>query len=130
MGNIPKDLKYTSTHEWVAREAEDVLVIGITDHAQKLLGDVVFIELPALGTRITAGKEFGVVESVKAASDLFAPITGEIIAINEALQSNPERINQDAYQAGWMIKMKAAQPADWEQLLDAKAYEQKITKDL
>lgn len=126
MGNIPKDLKYTSTHEWIAREAEDVLVIGITDHAQKLLGDVVFIELPALGTHITAGKEFGVVESVKAASDLYAPVTGEIIAINQALQSNPGLINQDAYQAGWMIKMKAAHPADWEQLLDAKGYEQKI----
>lgn len=125
MNQTPSDLKYTQTHEWIARESNDLMTIGITYHAQKLLGDVVFIELPEIGTQVVAGKEFGVVESVKAASDLYAPISGEVVAINEALTDNPGLINQDAYQSGWMIKIKPTNPADWEKLLDAKAYDEK-----
>ncbi|MGE3319713.1 MAG: glycine cleavage system protein GcvH [Candidatus Berkiella sp.] len=125
MSQTPLNLKYTLTHEWVAREAHDLMTIGITDHAQKLLGDVVFIELPEVGTQLVAGKEFGVVESVKAASDLYAPISGEVVAINEALESNPGLVNQDAYQAGWMIKIKPTNPENWEKLLDAKSYDEK-----
>ncbi len=125
MSNTPETLKYTLTHEWVAREGNDVMTIGITYHAQKLLGDVVFLELPKVGDKLVEGKEFGVVESVKAASDLYAPISGEVVAINEALGDNPALINQDAYQAGWMIKIKPNNSSDWEKLLDAKTYMQK-----
>ncbi|MCS5712563.1 glycine cleavage system protein GcvH [Candidatus Berkiella aquae] len=127
MDNIPQTLKYTQTHEWVARESNDVWTVGITDHAQKLLGDVVFIELPAVGDKVIINKEFGVVESVKAASDLYAPISGEIVAINESLVDHPELINQDAYQQGWIIKIKPQAPEQWEQLLEAQAYSQKIS---
>jgi len=125
MSNTPQTLKYTLTHEWVARESDGLMIVGITHHAQKLLGDVVFLELPAVGDKVVAGKEFGVVESVKAASDLYAPISGEVVAINEVLNDNPGLINEDAYQAGWMIKIKANDPNDWETLLDANTYLQK-----
>jgi glycine cleavage system H protein len=128
MSNAPEALKYSLTHEWVAKESNEVMIIGITYHAQKLLGDVVFLELPKVGDKVTVGKEFGVVESVKAASDLYAPISGEVVAINEALSDNPALINQDAYQSGWMIKIKPNNPSDWEKLLDAKAYIQKTEK--
>jgi len=125
MSNTPEGLKYTLTHEWVARDKDELMTVGITFHAQKLLGDVVFLELPLVGDKVVAGKEFGVVESVKAASDLYAPISGEVVAINESLSENPALINQDAYQAGWMIKIKPNDPSDWEKLLDANAYMQK-----
>lgn len=125
MSNTPQGLKYTLTHEWVGRENNDLMTVGITFHAQKLLGDVVFLELPAVGDKVVAGKEFGVVESVKAASDLYAPISGEVVAINESLSENPGLINQDAYKSGWMIKIKPSNPSDWEKLLDANTYMQK-----
>lgn len=124
MNHTPSHLKYTLTHEWIARESNELMTIGITYHAQKLLGDVVFIELPEVGSQVVAGKEFGVVESVKAASDLYAPLSGEVVAINEALTQNPGLINQDAYK-GWMIKIKPTNPENWEKLLDAKTYEEK-----
>lgn len=125
MSNTPEALQYTLTHEWVARENNELMIIGITYHAQKLLGDVVFLELPKVGDKIVAGKEFGVVESVKAASDLYAPISGEVVAVNEALNDNPALINQDPYQGGWMIKIKPSNLNEWEKLLDAKTYMQK-----
>lgn len=126
MSDTPQHLKYTTTHEWVDRQNNEEMVVGITHHAQKLLGDVVFVELPAVGDLVVAGKEFGVVESVKAASDLYSPISGEVIAINEQLATDPGLINHDTYQAGWMIKIKAAQPSDFDKLLDAATYLQKI----
>lgn len=125
MSNTPQHLKYTTTHEWVDRQSSEEMTIGITDHAQKLLGDVVFVELPKVGDKIIAGKEFGVVESVKAASDLYSPISGEVIAINDQLAADPALINQDAYQTGWMIKIKPTNQDDFEKLLDATAYKQK-----
>lgn len=129
MSNTPQHLKYTVTHEWISRESPDLMMIGITDHAQRLLGDVVFLELPAVGDKVIAGKEFGVVESVKAASDLYAPVSGEVVAINEALTSDPALVNQDAYQGGWMIKVKPNNQNDWEKLLDAATYKQKTETD-
>jgi len=121
MSNIPADLRYTNEHEWVKVEG-DVVVVGITDHAQDALGDIVFLELPAPGDAIEAGKHFGVVESVKAVSDLFAPITGEVVEANEELVDSPEGINEDAYGA-WMLKVKPADAGVIDTLMDAAAYE-------
>ncbi len=119
--NIPKDLRYTDSHEWVRREADGSVSIGITDHAQEQLGDIVFVEAPEPGRKVAAGEAIGVVESVKAASDIYAPIAGEIIAANEDLAAAPEKVNQDAY-AAWMFRLKPASAADVDKLLDAAAY--------
>ncbi len=119
--SIPQDLKYTEEHEWLRREGANA-VIGITHHAQEALGDIVFVELPAVGTTIELGKTFGTVESVKAVSDLFAPVSGEVLEINEALASGPEIVNADPYDKAWMVKVKLARPAEIDKLLDAKAY--------
>lgn len=122
MSKTPNDLRYTKSHEWVRRETDGTVTVGITDHAQGLLGDMVFVELPKIGTKVTAGKECGVVESVKAASDVYAPIAGEITAVNTAVSDSPESVNQDAYGA-WMFKLKPSAAGDVDKLLDAKAYE-------
>jgi glycine cleavage system H protein len=122
MANVPGDLKYTAEHEWARREGERVRV-GITHYAQEQLGDVVFVELPKVGTRVTAHQSFGVVESVKAVSDLFAPITGEIVETNGDLPKKPETVNQDPYGQGWMIVIRPADPAEWDGLLSAAQYE-------
>lgn len=122
MSDIPADLKYTEDHEWV-RPSDDGAAIGITDHAQAALGDITFVELPAVGDTVTKGESFGVVESVKAASDLYAPISGEVVEVNEALADTPESVNTDPYGAAWMIKVKPADPAEFDALLDAPAYE-------
>lgn len=122
MSNIPAELKYQESHEWVREEGDGTLVIGITDHAQDQLGDVVFVELPEVGANLAAGDEMGVVESVKAASDIFAPVTGEVVAINPALEDSPELVNSDPYSEGWFIKMKPADAAELNGLLDASAY--------
>ncbi|MDR0439368.1 MAG: glycine cleavage system protein GcvH [Candidatus Accumulibacter sp.] len=119
--NIPADLKYTKEHEWVRLEADGTIIVGITDHAQESLGDLVFVELPKIGQEFKAGQEAAVVESVKAASDVFAPIAGVVTAINASLPESPEAINQDAY-AAWLFKMKPANAADLDALLDAAAY--------
>jgi glycine cleavage system H protein len=119
--SIPSDLKYTKSHEWVRREADGSVAIGITHHAQELLGDMVFVENPTVGRQLAAGEECAVVESVKAASDVYAPIGGEVTAVNEAVEAAPEQINQDAY-AAWMFKLKPANAADLDGLLDAAAY--------
>ena len=120
--NVPADLKYAQSHEW-ARLADDGLVtIGITDHAQEALGDIVFLELPEVGRKVKAGEECAVVESVKAASDIYAPIAGEVIAVNQAAADAPESVNQDAY-AAWLFKMTPDNIADLDQMLDAAAYQ-------
>ncbi len=119
--NIPADLKYTPAHEWVRVEADGNLAIGITDHAQAALGDLVFIELPKVGRRLAAGDACAVVESVKAASDVYAPVAGDVVAVNEALASAPESVNQDAY-AAWLFKLKPESAAAIAGLLDAAAY--------
>ena len=122
MSNIPGELKYLSSHEWVRVEADGTATIGITDHAQDLLGDVVFVELPEVGAEIHAGEEAGVVESVKAASDIFSPVSGEVLAINEALEESPDLVNNEPYEDGWFFKVKLTDESDLEPLLDADAY--------
>ncbi len=120
--NAPADLKYTASHEWVKLEADGTVTVGITDHAQEALGDIVFLELPEPGRKLEAGKECAVVESVKAASDIYAPIAGEVVARNDAVVDAPERVNQDAY-AAWLFRLKPTNVADLNGLLDAAAYE-------
>ena len=122
MSNTPSDLKYAKSHEWVRREADGTLTIGITDHAQNALGDLVFVEVPKVGRKLGANESCAVVESVKAASDVYAPIAGEVIANNPALADAPEILNTDPYGAGWMWKMKPANTADVDALLDAAGY--------
>jgi len=119
--NVPADLKYTQSHEWVKLEADGSVTVGITDHAQEALGDIVFLDLPEAGRQLNAGEECAVVESVKAASDIYAPIAGEVIARNDAALDAPESVNQDAY-AAWLFKLKPADAAQLDTLLDAAAY--------
>ena len=123
--NYVADRKYTESHEWVKMEGE-LAVIGVSDYAQDQLGDVVFVELPAVGATITAGKTLGVVESVKAASDVNAPISGKVEAINEKLQSAPETVNKDALGDGWFVKVRPSNPGEMKNLLDAATYQKKI----
>jgi glycine cleavage system H protein len=118
----PQDCKYTREHEWVRLEG-DTATVGITEYAQTELGDVVFVELPAPGTRVTQGQSFGVVESVKAASDLYAPLGGEVIEANGALQDSPDLVNKEPFGGGWMIKVRPAGAAGLDALMDAAAYE-------
>ncbi len=125
---IPADLKYTPSHEWVRVEADGTLTVGITHHAQDLLGDMVFIENPAAGRKLAKGEECAVVESVKAASDVYAPVAGEVIAANGDVEASPESVNQDAY-AAWMFKMKPANPGDVAGLLDATAYQKLVESE-
>ena len=122
MSDIPSDLKYAATHEWARLEEDGTVTVGISDHAQDALGDVVYVELPELEQVIAAGDEAGVVESVKAASDVYAPISGTICAINEALEDAPETVNSDAYTDGWFFKMQPADIGELEELLDAEGY--------
>ena len=128
MSKTPSDLRYTKSHEWVKKESDGTVTVGITDHAQGLLGDMVFVELPKVGAKVAAGKECGVVESVKAASDIYAPVGGEITAVNTAVSDTPESVNQDAY-AAWMFRIKPANAADVDALLDAKAYEAVVASE-
>ncbi|HOY01940.1 glycine cleavage system protein GcvH [Zoogloea sp.] len=123
--NTPNDLRYTASHEWVRVEADGTLTIGITDHAQEALGDVVFLELPEAGRSVAKEEAIAVIESVKAASDIYAPVAGEILEANQAAIDAPESVNTDAY-AAWLFKIKPANPADVEGLLDAAGYEATI----
>lgn len=125
---FPEELKYTEEHEWVMVE-EDMAVIGITDFAQDALGDVVFVELPEVGTTLEAGKAFGVVESVKAVSDIYAPISGTVEEVNEDLVDTPEILNTSPYEDGWMIKIKMADSGDVEGLMDADGYQALIAEE-
>lgn len=124
MSNVPSDLRYAKSHEWLKLHADGTAVVGISDYAQSSLGDITYVQLPAVGTELAAGDGFGVVESVKAASDIYAPVAGTVVEVNTALDSAPETVNQDPYGAGWMIKLKVANPADVESLLDAAGYTQ------
>ena len=126
--NVPADLRYTKDHEWLRLEG-DVGVIGITDFAQDSLGDVVFVELPAVGATLQQGATFGVVESNKSVSDLFAPVGGEVIAVNERLAEQPELVNQSPYEDGWMIRLRIGTPAAVMDLLDAPAYQAHIASE-
>jgi glycine cleavage system H protein len=119
--NVPADLRYTADHEWVRAEPDGTLTVGITDHAQAALGDLVFIELPKIGRKLAAGDACAVVESVKAASDVYAPVAGEVVAVNAAVEGAPESVNQDAY-AAWLFRVKPESAGAHAALLDAAAY--------
>jgi len=123
MSRVPTELKYAKSHEWLKLEADGTATVGITDYAQGSLGDITFVQVPKVGASLKAGETFGVVESVKAASDLYSPVAGTVIAVNAALDSAPETVNQAPYEGGWMLKLKLADPAAAVALLDAAAYE-------
>ena len=123
MSNIPVDLKYVKTHEWARLNDDGSVTVGISDNAQEQLGDMVFVELPEIGQEVTAAEPSAVVESVKAASDVYAPLSGEVVEVNEALADSPETVNQDAYGEGWLFRIQPAAAAELEELMDAEAYE-------
>ncbi len=126
MSLILNDLKYNDSHEWVRVDADGQVTVGITDHAQEALGDVVFVELPAVGTELSTGASAGVVESVKAASDIYSPLDGVVTQINEDLALSPEQVNYDAYGEGWMFRLQLSNPAQLDSMLDAAGYTQAI----
>jgi glycine cleavage system H protein len=128
MSKVPADLKYAKSHEWVKKLADGTVVIGITDHAQHALGDLVFVEVPKAGRKLAANESCAVVESVKAASDVYAPIAGEVTETNAALANAPEILNSDPYGEGWMWKLQPANPADVDALLDAAGYQKVINE--
>ena len=128
MSNLPANLRYAAIHEWVLDHQDGTVTIGITDHAQEALGDVVFVELPEVGQSLSKGKEFGVIESVKAASDLYSPVNGEVIEVNEALEDAPETVNDAPYEGGWIMKVRVTDQA-FEGLLDADAYQATLSSD-
>ena len=123
--NLPADLRYTASHEWIRSESDGTLTVGITDHAQAALGDLVFLELPKTGRKVKAGEAIAVVESVKAASDVYAPVSGEVVAANDAVTGTPESVNQDAYGA-WLFRIRPSDAAEVAKLLDAAAYQATI----
>lgn len=129
--NLPEELKYTKTHEWIRQEGENsnVLVVGITDHAQQLLGDMVFVELPEVGEAVDSGDELGVVESVKAASDFYAPVSGKIIATNDDLQDSPALVNSDPYGDGWLIKIEMSNSEEFDELMSSEDYEDMLAEE-
>ncbi|GAB1265508.1 glycine cleavage system protein GcvH [Aurantivibrio infirmus] len=126
MSEFRGDLKYLASHEWARVESDGTVTVGISDHAQDSLGDVVYVELPELGSEVTAGEEAGVVESVKAASDIFSPVSGEVIEINELLEETPETVNASPYDDGWFYKVKPSDLGDLDDALDADAYQAAI----
>lgn len=128
MSTIPQELKYASSHEWVRSEGNGVYTVGITEHAQDLLGDMVFVELPDVGDTVAQGDDVAVAESVKAASDIYAPISGEIVAVNEALNDSPETVNSAPFADGWMFQIKASDEAELAGLLDAAGYAASIAE--
>lgn len=123
MSNVPGELKYSKEHEWLRKEDDGSYTVGITGHAQELLGDMVFVDLPEVGTVVNAGDDCAVAESVKAASDIYAPISGEIIAVNAELEGSPEQVNSAPYTDGWIFRVKASDEAEVAALLDADAYQ-------
>ena len=129
MSDIPSDLHYATTHEWVRPEGDGTFTVGISAHAQELLGDMVFVELPEVGSEVNAGDDVAVAESVKAASDVYTPLTGEIVAVNEELEDSPELVNADPYGDGWLFKIKAEDPDEVADLLDAEGYENAIDEE-
>lgn len=129
MSDIPLDLKYAASHEWSRLESDGTVTVGITDHAQEALGDVVYVELPEIGARFDAQGEIAVVESVKAASDIYAPVSGKVIAVNDALEDSPETVNQDPYGDGWFFRLQPDDAAELKGLLDAEAYAEVCAND-
>lgn len=129
MSNIPADLKYTNSHEWVRDEGNGIVTVGISDFAQEKLGDVVFIELPEEGAAVTVGDPMAVVESVKAASDIYAPVTGIVAEVNSALEDAPEQVNEDAYEDGWFVKIRVADDNENVDLMDADSYADVCAED-
>jgi glycine cleavage system H protein len=124
---LDQKAKYQETHEW-ARQEEEVIVVGLTDHAQESLSDIVFVELPEVGDSFDKGDAFGVVESVKAASDLYMPVSGEIVEINEALEDQPEMVNEDPYNKGWFIKVDPSSPGEWDELMSPEEYKASVSE--
>lgn len=122
MSDFPAELKYANSHEWARLESDGTIVVGITDHAQDALGDIVFIELPEVGVEVTAGAEVAVVESVKAASDIYSPITGEVVEVNSGLEDQPELVNGSPYEDGWLFTVRVDSEKDYSALLDAAGY--------
>lgn len=129
MSDIPADLKYIETHQWVRISDDGTATVGITDFAQEQLGDVVYIGVPDLGVTVNGGEEAGVAESVKSASDVFSPVTGEVIAVNEALEDEPEKVNEDPYGDGWLFKVKLVDEGELEGLMDAAAYSEHVAAE-
>jgi len=129
MSDIPADLKYLETHQWVRVEADGTATVGITDFAQEQLGDVVYIGVPEVGVTVNGGEEAGVAESVKSASDVFSPVTGEVIEVNEKLEDEPEIVNEDPYGDGWMFKVKLADLGELDGLMDADAYSEHVAAE-
>jgi glycine cleavage system H protein len=129
MSDLPEELRYTKDHEWVRQEDDGTYTVGITDHAQELLGDLVFVELPEVGANLTAGAECAVVESVKAASDVYSPLTGEVTAVNGVLGDAPETINQDPYGSGWIFRLRPADAGEIDDLLDASGYAEVVAAE-
>ena len=126
MSNFPENLRYSQTHEWVQIENDAIITIGITDHAQHMLGDLVFVELPELNVEHDAGDEVAVVESVKTAADIYCPVAGEVVEVNTGLQESPGMVNQDPYGTGWLFRLRVRNAADLEGLLDSKAYKKNV----
>ncbi|CDG18672.1 MULTISPECIES: glycine cleavage system protein GcvH [Enterobacterales] len=129
MSHVPTELKYTESHEWVRAEGNGEYTVGITEHAQNLLGDMVFVDLPEIDTEVNSGDDCAVVESVKAASDIYAPLSGHIIAVNPELESSPELVNSEPYNEGWLFRIKATDESELAHLLDAESYQSLLEED-
>ncbi len=129
MSNVPSNLKFAESHEWILDNGDGTVTVGISDHAQELLGDVVFVELPEVGREVEKGEEFSLVESVKAASDIYSPISGEVVAVNEALEDAPETVNEAPFGEGWIAKIKLSDAAEVDALMGAEAYQQKVAEE-
>lgn len=129
MSNIPAELRYASSHEWIRLEDDGTAYVGISDHAQDAMGDLVYVELPEVGSKVSTGDETGVVESVKAASDIYAPVSGEIVEVNSALEDEPELVNRDPYGDGWLFKLKINDKAELDELLSADDYAAQLEED-
>ncbi|PHM61630.1 glycine cleavage system protein GcvH [Xenorhabdus ishibashii] len=129
MSHVPVELKYTESHEWVRSEGNGEYTVGITEHAQNLLGDMVFVDLPEIGTEVNSGDDCAVVESVKAASDIYAPVSGKIIAVNPELASSPELVNSEPYNEGWLFRIKITDESELANLLDAESYQSLLEED-
>ncbi len=129
MSNIPSELKYATSHEWVRNEGDGIVTVGITEHAQGLLGDMVFVELPDVDDAVSTGDDVAVAESVKAASDIYAPVSGTVVEVNEELEDSPELVNSDAFGEGWLFKVKLDDASELDNLLDAEGYANSIDED-
>jgi len=126
--NLDKDVRYLETHEWARKEGDEI-VVGITDYAQSTLSDIVYVELPEVGDTLSKGDQFGVVESVKAAADVYLPMSGKVVAVNTALEETPELVNQDAFGEGWMLRISPTNPGEWNELLDVDAYQKVVEEE-